>query len=61
MSIKEVDVAPGSVSQIAVTPTLLSTTAEAIDRFDPPERGCYVEGELPLKWGTSLYAQCSEM
>lgn len=49
MSIKEVDIAPGSVFQIAVTPTLMSTTPEAIGRFSPTERGCYIEGELPLK------------
>ena len=28
----------------------MSTTPEAIDRFSPMERGCYVEGELPLKY-----------
>ena len=50
MSIKEVDIAPGSVFQLAVTPTLIATTAEAKSRFSPQERGCYVEGELPLKY-----------
>jgi hypothetical protein len=35
----------GSVFQIAVTPTLMSTTPEAIERFAPLERGCYVEGK----------------
>jgi hypothetical protein len=28
MSIKELDISPGSVFQIAVTPTLMSTTKE---------------------------------
>jgi hypothetical protein len=46
MSIKELDISPGSVFQIAVTPTLMSTTPEAIERFAPLERGCYVEGIL---------------
>jgi len=50
MSIKELDISPGSVFQIAVTPTLMDTTAEAKKRFTPIDRGCYVEGELPLKY-----------
>ena len=33
------------ILQIAVTPTLMSTTPEAIERFTPTERGCYVEGK----------------
>ena len=49
MSIKELDISPGSVFQIAVTPTLMSTTPDAIDRFTPSDRGCYREKELPLK------------
>ena len=49
MSIKELDISPGSVFQIAVTPTLMSTTKDAVDRFSPPDRGCYTQGELPLK------------
>ena len=49
MSIKELDISPGSVFQIAVTPTLMSTTPDAIERFTPSDRGCYREGELPLK------------
>ena len=50
LSLKEVDISPGSVFQVAVTPTLMSTTPEAISRFSPRERGCYVEKELPLKY-----------
>ena len=49
MSIKELDISPGSVFQIAVTPTIMSTTAEAINRFSPEDRGCYTEKELKLK------------
>ena len=49
MSIKELDISPGSVFQIAVTPTLMSTTKDAVDRFSPSDRGCYTQGELPLK------------
>ncbi len=55
MSIKELDISPGSVFQVAVTPTLMSTTAEAISRFSPLERGCYIEGELPLQYLPSVY------
>ena len=40
--------------QIAVTPTLMDTTIEARDRFQPKDRGCYVGNrnstELPLKY-----------
>ncbi len=55
MSIKELDISPGSVFQVAVTPTLMSTTEQAIDRFKPLERGCYVEGELPLEYLPSKF------
>ena len=55
MSIKELDISPGSVFQVAVTPTLMSTTPEAISRFDPLDRGCYIEGELPLQYLPSVY------
>ena len=36
--------------QIAVTPTLMNTTQQARYRFNPIDRGCYVEGERPLKY-----------
>ncbi len=81
MSIKELDISPGSVFQVAVTPTLMSTTeqvsqsshrakmkgdrsestqfvlylSKAISRFSPSERGCYIEGELPLRYLPSVY------
>ena len=41
--------------QIAVTPTLMSTTQDARERFSPLDRGCYVEGELPLEYLPSSY------
>ena len=55
MSIKELDISPGSVFQIAVTPTLMDTTEEAKKRFTPFDRGCYVQGELPLKYLPSRF------
>ncbi len=33
----------------------MSTTKEAIDRFEPMERGCYVEGEQPLEYLPSKF------
>ncbi len=33
----------------------MSTTSEAIARFAPPERGCYIEGELPLQYLPSVF------
>ena len=50
MSVKELDVAPGFETQIAVSPVLYSTTDEARERFKPEERGCYFEGELTFKY-----------
>ena len=44
------DISPGFESQVAVTPTLFETSDEARERFLPEERGCYFEGELPLKY-----------
>lgn len=44
------DISPGFESQVAVTPTLYETSEEARTRFLPRERGCYFEGELPLKY-----------
>ena len=44
-----------SFFQIAVTPTLFSTTNEARDRFTPRDRDCYVEGELPLEYLPSKF------
>ena len=44
------DISPGFESQVAVTPTLYETSEEARTRFLPEERGCYFEGELPLKY-----------
>ena len=36
--------------QIAVTPTLISTSDSAMRRFTPPERDCYSEDEISLKY-----------
>jgi hypothetical protein len=33
----------------------MSTSKEARDRFSPLERGCYVEGELPLEYLPSKF------
>ena len=50
MSVKELDIAPGFETQIAVSPILYSTTKEALQRFKPEERGCYSEEELTFKY-----------
>lgn len=50
MSVKELDIAPGIETQIAVSPVLYATTNEALERFTPQERGCYSEGELTFKY-----------
>ena len=50
MSVKELDVAPGFETQIAVSPVLYDTSDAAKGRFKPEERGCYFEGELTFKY-----------
>ena len=42
--------APGTENQIAVTPTLISTSQNAMERFTPAERDCYSEDEISLKY-----------
>ena len=49
MSIQEIDIKPGGIFQVAITPTLVSTSEKAVSRFEPEERNCYEEGELPLE------------
>ena len=43
-------IAPGTENQIAVTPTLISTSGNAMRRFSPQERDCYSEEEISLKY-----------
>jgi hypothetical protein len=35
--------------QVAVDPTLYTTSPEAIQRFSPEERGCYDQQEVMMK------------
>ena len=43
-------IAPGTENQIAVTPTLIATSRNAMQRFTPAERDCYSEDEISLKY-----------
>lgn len=43
-------IAPGTENQIAVTPTLIVTSPNAMTRFTPAERDCYSEDEISLKY-----------
>ena len=43
-------IAPGTENQIAVTPTLIVTSENAMRRFSPAERDCYSEDEISLKY-----------
>lgn len=43
-------IAPGTENQIAVTPTLIQTSKNAMLRFTPAERDCYSEDEISLKY-----------
>ena len=49
MQINEIDISPGFETQIAVSPTLYTTTEAAKTRFSPRERGCYSDREVMLK------------
>ena len=56
MSVKELDIATGFETQIAVTPVIYNTTQAALHRFTPQERGCYSEDEMTFKYlPKSLY------
>ena len=44
------NVAPGTETQISVTPSLITTTENAIMRFTSEERDCYVDDEISLKY-----------
>ena len=56
MSVKELDIATGFETQIAVTPVIYNTTQAALQRFSPQERGCYAEDEMTFKYlPKSLY------
>lgn len=56
MALSDIDLSPGFVTQLSVTPTLRDTTNAARWRFSPEERGCYFDGELEFKYlPSSLY------
>ena len=48
MQVNELDISPGFETQVAVTPTLYTTTDAAMKRFRPEQRGCYNQDELML-------------
>ncbi|XP_023319996.1 uncharacterized protein LOC111695065 isoform X2 [Eurytemora carolleeae] len=43
-------IAPGTENQIAVTPTLMLTSHEALNRFSAEQRDCYTEKEISLRF-----------
>ncbi len=56
MALSDIDLSPGFVTQLSVTPTLRDTTESARWRFTPEERGCYFDDELEFKYlPSSLY------
>ncbi|TRY76559.1 hypothetical protein TCAL_05309 [Tigriopus californicus] len=50
MALSDVDISPGFVTQLSVTPTLTLTTNEARERFTPTERKCYFDDEFRFKY-----------
>ena len=56
MALSDIDLSPGFVTQLSVTPILRETTPIARSRFLPEHRGCYFDGELIFKYlPASLY------
>ena len=43
-----ISISPGSMVQIAVSPTLINITQSAFERFDAKERNCYMSDEIEL-------------
>ena len=43
-------VSPGSETLLAIMPTILNTSQEAMDRFTPEERNCYADEEFRFKY-----------
>ena len=50
MALTDIDLSPGFVTQLSVTPILRSTTEQAKWRFTPVERGCYFDEEFKFKY-----------
>ena len=50
MALSDIDLSPGFVTQLSVTPILRETTEQARWRFNPEDRGCYFDGELDFKY-----------
>ena len=56
MALSDIDLSPGFVTQLSVTPILRETTEITKSRFKPEDRGCYFDGELEFKYlPDSLY------
>ena len=47
---KGIDVQPGELAEVGITPTITNTTEEAIVRFNPEDRNCYNDHELIPKF-----------
>ena len=50
MALSDVDISPGFVTQLSVTPTLTVTTEDAKNRFTPDDRVCYFDEEFRFKY-----------
>ena len=50
MALSDVDISPGFVTQLSVTPTLTVTTERAAKRFSPEDRMCYFDDEFRFKY-----------
>ena len=50
MALSDVDISPGFVTQLSVTPSLTVTTEAAKSRFSPQERKCYFDSEFRFKY-----------
>ena len=55
---RAIQITPGTVTQIALTPSLSSITDRALSRFSPRKRQCYDKKEIELTYFPFLGAIC---
>ena len=46
----EFNIPSGALTEVAMIPTMIDTTKEAIDKFEPEERDCYTDEEFELRF-----------
>ena len=47
------DIKSGELTEVAMIPTVIETTDDALSKFDPEDRGCYTTKEFDLRYRSS--------